>query len=116
MTPGERRWLWLMEAAAKYWGCHQMPERSFFFFGYQCPVCARCLGIILGELLSIPLWFLVPPSALSSFLFLLPMAADGIIQYKTSYTSTNFRRVTSGTLFGIGFFTLLFHGITALFQ
>ena len=28
--------------------CHQRPERSFFIFGAQVAVCARCLGIYLG--------------------------------------------------------------------
>ena len=28
--------------------CHQIPERSFHFAGFQLPVCARCLGIYLG--------------------------------------------------------------------
>ena len=29
-------------------GCHQMPERSFFYKGKQFPVCARCTGVIIG--------------------------------------------------------------------
>jgi uncharacterized membrane protein len=28
--------------------CHQLPDRSFHLFGYQLPVCARCLGIYAG--------------------------------------------------------------------
>src|SRR5258708_567289 len=28
--------------------CHQRPERSFFLFGAQLPVCARCAGIYAG--------------------------------------------------------------------
>ncbi|MEI3349189.1 MAG: DUF2085 domain-containing protein [Dysosmobacter sp.] len=30
-------------------GCHQRPDRSFFFHGKQFPVCARCTGVFLGE-------------------------------------------------------------------
>ncbi|MBL8151280.1 MAG: DUF2085 domain-containing protein, partial [Blastocatellia bacterium] len=30
--------------------CHQIPSRSFCFFGETVPVCARCLGIYTGLL------------------------------------------------------------------
>lgn len=36
-------------------GCHQMPERSFFFKKYQFPVCARCCGVLCGEILAVVL-------------------------------------------------------------
>ena len=32
--------------------CHQRPERSFFLWGSQMPVCARCLGIYAGAALA----------------------------------------------------------------
>src|SRR5262249_31783801 len=28
--------------------CHQRPERSFYLWGSQMPVCARCAGIYIG--------------------------------------------------------------------
>ena len=91
-----------MEWFSKYWGCHQMPERSFFFKGYQFPVCARCTGMILGYFLSI----LTQPFILMNYLFLIllctPMALDGFIQLKTRYISNNRKRFITGTLFGYG--------------
>ena len=50
-------WIKLMKMGAKL-GCHQMPERSFFYKGYQFPVCARCTGLMAGYLLGIFVYFL----------------------------------------------------------
>lgn len=33
-------------------GCHQLPERSFFYNGKQFPVCARCTGAIVGQIIA----------------------------------------------------------------
>jgi uncharacterized membrane protein len=35
--------------------CHQRPERSFFVYGSQLPVCARCTGLYAGAALAAPL-------------------------------------------------------------
>lgn len=43
-------------------GCHQMPERSFSYKGKQFPVCARCTGIFIGQLISYALFFVFSPS------------------------------------------------------
>jgi uncharacterized membrane protein len=46
--------------------CHQRPERSFFVFGRQVAVCARCSGLYLGAGLTAPvgLALAVPVSAM----------------------------------------------------
>lgn len=98
-----------MELFAKYWGCHQMPERSFFIRGYQMPICARCTGIIIGEIALII--FACVRSLLSlpiGLLLTVPLIFDGFLQLKTKYTSTNLKRLLSGILFGFGFFNTLF--------
>lgn len=91
-----------MEWFSKYWGCHQLPERSFFFMGYQLPVCARCTGMILGYWGAI----LTQPFILLDFILLIilcvPMLLDGLIQLKTKYVSNNRRRLITGFLFGYG--------------
>jgi uncharacterized membrane protein len=47
---------YLLSAAVYYSGsllCHQRPERSFYLWGVQLPVCARCAGIYLGAALGV---------------------------------------------------------------
>lgn len=92
-------WFKLMQFGAM-WGCHQKPERSFFYKGYQFPVCARCTGILLGQLIGmftlgmdISLGILI--------LMLIPVAFDGGIQLVTSYSSNNLKRIITGVPFGI---------------
>jgi len=36
--------------------CHQRPERSFFLWGSQMPVCARCAGIYAGAAIAAMAW------------------------------------------------------------
>ena len=83
-------------------GCHQRPERSFFVKGYQMPVCARCEGEYIGALAAlIAVWFMHPPYWLMTLL-MVPMIIDGLLQALTSYSSTNWRRLITGALFGFG--------------
>jgi len=38
------------------WICHQRPDRSFYLWAMQMPVCARCTGIYLGGALAALAW------------------------------------------------------------
>jgi uncharacterized membrane protein len=98
--------LMVLGAAA---GCHQLPERSFFFKGYQFPLCARCTGILIGQMLALPLWLLYQPSLRLSVLLIIPMACDGILQYAFSVMSNNGRRVVTGLLAGYGYTSVHLH-------
>src|SRR5262249_38310806 len=42
--------------------CHQRPERSFWLWGAQMPVCARCSGIYAGAALAAALALIIPGS------------------------------------------------------
>lgn len=93
-----------MSLAKILYGCHQIPERSFFIRGYQFPLCARCTGITVGYLLSVllcvmhiifPLWV--------SVIMLIPLLFDGGIQLLFCIMSNNIRRAVTGILYGLGF-------------
>ena len=102
----DKLWIKAMEFGANVWGCHQIPERSFFICGYQMPICARCTGILIGELVM--LFSIIPPiSILHSILLSIPMLIDGSVQKITHYRSTNVRRFITGFLFGLSYICLL---------
>ena len=104
-----------MEWFSKYWGCHQLPERSFFFLGYQMPVCARCLGIIIGELFGIfSCIFLYTPSIGMCVLFMVAMIIDGGVQWRFNIMSNNRRRLITGFLAGYGIVGTIVHIIQAI--
>ena len=83
-------------------GCHQREDRSFKIKGWQFPICSRCTGILVGQLLGILIYifqFRIP--FYISCIFLLIMFLDWYIQYKKIRESTNIRRFITGTLAGI---------------
>lgn len=88
-------------------GCHQIPERSFFYNGRQFPVCARCTGVAIGQTTAITLAlfkrFLSFPKAL--FLLIL-MGIDWGIQAIHIKESTNLRRFVTGICGGLGLFSI----------
>jgi len=87
-------------------GCHQLPERSLHIKGYQFPLCARCTGIVIGELAAIPLWLVFSPSLMAACVLCLPLVIDGTMQYRGILMSTNLRRVITGFLAGWGLITI----------
>ncbi|HAE85271.1 MAG TPA: hypothetical protein DCG78_02020 [Anaerolineaceae bacterium] len=96
--------------------CHQDPAHSFYVFGRQMPLCARCTGMYLGALLSLALHFRqgklggIPPRKVLiplGLLFLL-FALDGLNSLASSlgtswnfYQTTNLTRLVTGTGAGL---------------
>ena len=94
-------WAFLMRLGSRG-GCHQREDRSFKIKGWQFPICSRCTGILIGQILGAILYFckLRIPFYLD-FVFLFIMFLDWFIQYKNIKSSTNFRRLLTGSLAGI---------------
>ena len=97
--------------------CHQLPERSYFFDTTQMPLCARCIGIHFGFLLSTAfLWtgsrrFTSGiPSPKHMAILGVVMAfflLDSALSYGGISTSDNLRRTLSGLSLGVTFPFLL---------
>lgn len=91
--------------------CHQQDGRSFHFGIRKYPVCARCTGIYVGQLIGIVLYFTYVPSLYLCLAIAIPMIVDGFTQLRTSYESTNNRRLITGLLFGYAITTIAIYCI-----
>jgi len=90
--------------------CHQLPERSYIIGDLQMPLCARCIGIHVGFLLSsVLLWtgsrrFISSMPGKKALSVLGAMTITGFIMALLSYGgisgSDNFSRTISGLLIG----------------
>lgn len=82
-----------------FFHCHQHKHRSLTVLKTWFPLCARCLGIVFGSLLTFVLihfnspWYFYLLSGL-------PLIIDGLFQQYSDYQSTNQRRFLTGLLFG----------------
>lgn len=106
----------LLDEIGERSGCHRKPERSFFYKGYQFPVCARCTGVCLGQIgaILINIFYKIPlHSALICLAF---MGFDWGIQELNIKPSTNPRRFLTGFLGGFGLFSIYIAIIKYVFQ
>lgn len=87
-------------------GCHQMPERSFFWKGRQFPVCARCTGVVIGQFFALILGFFKNVPTAFSIICLSIMGFDWGIQEFNIKESNNIRRLITGFLGGFGLFSI----------
>lgn len=83
--------------------CHQKPERSYFIWDYQMPVCVRCFGIYLGIIIGTTIYPFFKgfndvqiPKFKYLWLFLTPIVVDGIAQTFNLYHSQHYVRLTTG--------------------
>ena len=98
-------WIKCMDLGAA-WGCHQIPERSFVYKGYQFPICARCTGVFISTIFAyivynkkrFPLWI--------NLIMATSMVIDASIQYMKIKESNNLRRFITGCLGGFGITTI----------
>lgn len=83
-------------------GCHQRSDRSFFVWGIQFPVCARCTGVLIGYILEIFFYSYFKIAFSYCCLFIFIMFFDWLIQNLRIKVSTNIRRLFTGIFGGIG--------------
>lgn len=88
-------------------GCHQKPERSFFIKRYQCPICARCLGVWIGYVIGLLTFKLHTPSFILCVLLMGIMLLDWLLQYNEIVISNNYRRLVTGIMCGYGLIILI---------
>ncbi|MFQ5601750.1 MAG: DUF2085 domain-containing protein [bacterium] len=88
--------------------CHQIPLKSFFIFGWQLPLCARCTGLLVGSLIFLitgsKSYRLSVPAAI---LLTLPMLLDVGTQMINLWQGHNFVRLATGLGFGAAFPSIL---------
>ena len=97
-----KTWAFFMRIGNRM-GCHQREDRSFFIGKWQFPICSRCTGILVGQIIAVILYlFKIKVPTIIGLLFLFIMFLDWYIQYKKIKESTNLRRFITGTLAGIG--------------
>ena len=88
-----------------------MNDRSFSFKGFQFPICARCTGLLLGQITGFILSFFFIKCDIRllfclAVLSTLLLGVDGIGQLKKLWLSTNSRRFITGIL--CGYFVTIF--------
>ena len=107
---------WLYKWLPITFGCHCRDDRSFHLHGKKFPICARCTGELVGILISLICSFFFLPSVTVSIALMIPMVADGFLQLKTAYESTNPRRFVTGLLFGYALLSLFLITSIAAFR
>ena len=109
LSKADKRWLRWMRVGHRL-GCHQLPQRSFFFHGYQFPVCARCTGVVISFPLALILLAKKKLSRRACVCMSGVMFVDWALQRLKIKESTNPRRLVTGFIGGLGF-NYLYHDL-----
>ncbi|MEH6944529.1 DUF2085 domain-containing protein [Bacillus sp. JJ722] len=87
----------------QWFPCHRRADRSFFIYGKQMPICARCTAILIGYLFTpFAIAFQVTAPFYIIILICIPMLIDGFTQLWKWRESSNILRFITGLAFGIG--------------
>jgi uncharacterized membrane protein len=93
--------------------CHQLPERSFYLWGRQLPVCARCTGIYAGAAIAAIGYVVGRPLRWASdgkrsrplktlaLLASLPTILTLLYEWTTGVTPSNAVRAAAGFVLGV---------------
>jgi len=87
-------------------GCHRIPERSFHIKGKQFPVCARCTGVLIGNIAAAALFLVYALPLPFCLAGCAVMFTDWLIQRLGIRESTNIRRLITGMIGGYTLTTL----------
>ena len=99
--------------------CHQRPERSFFLWSHQMPVCARCAGIYAGAAFAVIVDAAGlnrrPPGAESTgssartalAVAAMPTVATLVYEWTTGVMPSNWIRAASGVCLGVAIAALI---------
>jgi len=89
-------------------GCHQMSDRSFYYKGWQFPVCARCTGVLFGNIAAIAGAFIFVPGLGVFLVGCAVMFLDWLLQRIGLLESTNARRLITGILGGYSLLSIMY--------
>ena len=113
---GNNRLYQKLISLGKISGCHQLPERSFFIQSKQLPVCARCTGVLLGNIIAIIVFCFFRPNWFWFVMGCTIMFMDWLVQYIGILESTNIRRFITGIIGGYSLTSLYVLGIKLIFE
>lgn len=107
----------LCQALGDNSGCHQRADRSFYCKGIKFPLCARCCGVLIGQISAIIIHIIgIPITNFQSLSLVSVMGIDWGLQETKLKESTNTRRLLSGICGGLGIYTLYINIIKRLFK